>query len=871
MVVQRLIFFFVLLLSLAFPVAAENGRADYGLSFRSHSYAQEERTGLDLCPDGVMHFHDRMILEFDIKFAREDQNFGYVFRVFSGNASIDMLSNISADHISFVVSDGHRSVGNISFDGDIHQEEGRWYHIKVASDSRGGMECSIDGISRSLPVDIFGWRNVRICFGWNDDPIFFTTDVPPVTIRDVKVWDGDRLMYHWELARHNKDDVFDLVSGRRAAAREGIWVMDAHYIWHNELSMHMSSLPMVAYDRETSRIFVATEDSMYVCGLDGGGHILSGVRASGTPVLQAVNQMVYDPSADRLLSYSMHGAGMAVYDFRSSSWSGSFSETWPPLTGHGTYFDSDSSILYLFGGYGNHRYSADFTEIDTRTGKRTVTDLSAMVWPRYFSSFCADNRGDFIVMGGYGSKSGHQEEAPAMLHDIFRIDRQTKKCTEVGRFSTSLEPVLFSSSMVYDGNSDRLYSLAFHSVKFNTSISLISADMGTDSLRHYASPIGFAFHDMDSYAELLFSRDSSTLYAIVANAGHGGSHRIDVWSLAYPPVSIEDITQPLPDADRTLVYIALAAIVLLFGTAAASVSYLMYRRRIRSAVQDDGLPSAVSGSGPDALSSVSELSGGIPAGKAGDLSGMPVERQFGISLLGGFKIIGLAGNDVTEKFSPKLRSLFIYLILRACGHGKSVTTEELNDAFWFGMDRTSASNNRNVNFKRLRQIFQDIGKITLTVDKDIVMLRLGSDVTCDYTEMMSALENSRDTGTVNPDILVKLVDIARRGTLLPGYEYEWLDPYKSGYSELLIGVMMKAAENPVISADSAKMAMIADAILREDSLDEFAIRLKCRLLYSSGHKGLAQAAYDKWSSDYRRLMDSDPGLSFSDILGQDTD
>ena len=97
-------------------------------------------------------------------------------------------------------------------------------------------------------------------------------------------------------------------------------------------------------------------------------------------------------------------------------------------------------------------------------------------------------------------------------------------------------------------------------------------------------------------------------------------------------------------------------------------------------------------------------------------------------------------------------------------------------------------------------------------------------------------------------------------------EYEWLDRYKAVYSELVISVMMKSVEDIRASSDENRLVKVADCILREDALDESAVRLKCRILYAKGHKGLARDTYDKWCADYRRAMADDPQLSYNDIV-----
>ena len=867
-VIGRLFISLLLSASALSAHATADSRISYGLSFKSHSFIPEDRTSLCLNEDGRFSFRDRLSIEFDISFREEDLSYGYVFRIVSGDSSVDMISNIRADRISIVCIDDRHSVGDIDFDDEIQLEENRWYHVRFSASKtfvakgelRGGINCSIDGVSRNIPINILNLHDIRIMFGKNEDHEFFTTDVPPVTVKDIKVYDGDRLCCHWPLSRHNGEETFDVVSGRRAVAKNAVWKMDSHYAWNKVLSLHTWSLPMVAYDAATSRIFVAEDDSLYIADLDGEAG-MTVVRTNGSPVLDAVNQMVYDRVNDRLLGYSMHSGEMAVYDFSSATWSGSFEETWPPLTGHGKYYDADSCRLYLFGGYGNHRYYADLIEIDTDTGERTVKDLSASVYPRYFSSFCADSAGNFIVMGGFGSRSGRQEESPRFLNDIFRIDRETGLVTRLGSFSQDKDPVLFSSSMVFDDRDERLFVLAFNNMRFNTSLDLVSAVPDADTLRHYSEPIDFRFHDIDSFSELVFSQDSSFLYAIVANARQNGESRLDVWSLAYPPVSLEDILQQAPK-HGPFIAVWITAVMTVLAAALSGFAVFWKRRKIPAMQMAGPQPEERQGKDETAQQSLE----GAPAVQEKDPNG-DGGSLVSISLLGGFKVCDRTGNDVSSRFTPKLRSLFIWLILRTRGLPENtVFTDEINDVFWAWLDRTAAANNRNVNFKKLRQIFNDMGDISILMKRDIVTFLTGNGVSCDYIDAVTLLETLRNAPEIDPDLLDRALDICAKGTLLPGYEYEWLDRYKAVYSELVISVMMKSAEDIRASSDENRLVKVADCILREDALDESAVRLKCRILYAKGHKGLARDTYDKWRADYRYAMNADPRFSFEDTI-----
>ena len=98
------------------------------------------------------------------------------------------------------------------------------------------------------------------------------------------------------------------------------------------------------------------------------------------------------------------------------------------------------------------------------------------------------------------------------------------------------------------------------------------------------------------------------------------------------------------------------------------------------------------------------------------------------------------------------------------------------------MSKSSASNNRNVNIRKLRLIIEKIGDINIANKNGYWYLNLGKDVTCDYQEVMRLLDQIKDTIT-DKKIINKIISLASAGALLPNVSaesvsYTHLDVYK---------------------------------------------------------------------------------------------
>ena len=838
---KHIILLLALLMNMGTLRASVNEGLEYGLTFISHSFDLDHRTGLNLSAESAFDFRKGFSLEFDMKLYSADLSYGYIFRIISASGSIDFLSQRNG-RLNFILSDGGQTKENISLDSNagFRLVEGEWYHVVIDVHGRtGGIDCRVDGIGYHISGTLPDLRNVDIRFGWNSHPVFYTTDVPFITVKDIKISSRKGLLYYWKLSKHNGETVYDLVKGRKAEVKDGVWDIDSHYKWAQVLSLRTSdACPMLAYDRSASRIFLATSDSLHICSM-ASGQVLSSEKVSGHPLMDTKNQMVYDSSSGRLVCYSMHNANIAEYDFSSGLWKRGFSETWPPIIGHCRYLDEQSGKLYLFGGYGNHRYNADMTVLDLNTMQRTVYDLSPGIYPRYFSSMCIKDDGNFLVMGGYGSRSGLQEESPGVLNDIYEINKDTFECTGQGTFVNHRGPMIFSSSMVYAGRSGRVYALAFNNNHFKTSLNLVSFGKDSDSLSFCAGPVDFRFNDMESWSELVADEDFSRLYAMVFDMKTPDVKELKVYSLAFPPLSENDVLQPVPKVRSRWIWISasVVSVVLVFGISAAVV---LYRRRRK----------AVPGPAPSCVPAVEDN-----------------RQDFNISLMGGFRVFDFNNEEITLKFTPLIRQLFFYILL-VSNRKDAITYEEMTDTFWFGMEKSAASNNRNVNIRKLRVLLKSIGDISLVSSNDILTLDVGENIKCDYYKVMSLLKSAERSDAQDMDVLAGILSVAEKGTLLPGYEYEWLDKYKSRYSERLISVLVKFSRDPSVMKNNDCMLRIADVILAEDCIDEYAVRIKCQALVRQRRGSLSKHIYEKYCMDYRRIMGEDLSLDYDTFIKQ---
>ena len=111
---------------------------------------------------------------------------------------------------------------------------------------------------------------------------------------------------------------------------------------------------------------------------------------------------------------------LITYDLEGNSWSSYPGvEGLAPIQHHNRFIDSETNTLVVFGGYGNHAFKANLACHSLSGGDWNIHSLAPEVAPRFLSAAGYLGNGKFLVMGGFGSLSGKQEESPRNFDDLY--------------------------------------------------------------------------------------------------------------------------------------------------------------------------------------------------------------------------------------------------------------------------------------------------------------------------------------------------------------------------------------------------------------------------------------------------------------------
>lgn len=818
-----------------------NTQVREGLFFYSFETDKDRRTGLDLTPDKKLYLPKGFTLEFDIKFRVEIQNFGYIFRILGDdNSNVDFVSDYypTNDGIIFsllgqqdvLIKTKISDVGSNAFDN--------WLNIKLKIDPESNkLTLSLNETVKEVDFQS-GASKYDIFFGGNITKHPNITDVPPVTVRNIRIYnEKQQLIRHWKLGKHNVNCVYDECGQYKATATSPYWMIDNHTKWKLEDTLPQAGLfTQYAFDPLRERIFLVSRNEVQIYSIHT-KTLESIVPKRGIPFNIESNQLLYDSINNELISYDFKHTYLSRFNFNTHEWTNYNEEKIGPAFGHhGKYYMPQEKKIVAFGGYGFHVYNSKLHIYSEEEGMWQSFELAESIPPRYLGAMGQLNTDQFLYFGGFGNFTGKQkEDLPRNFYDLYEVNIRDRSVRKIWDIETVKEPFASANSMIINREGDAFYSLSFMNHRNSSTAFLHEYSLTTLDYRTVGDSIPYLFYDVQSYADLYLSRDNRNLYALLSEARDGNT-TATVYSIAYPPMSPEDVMQTPPQKASWLWYLLLLLVFPLL--------FIAWRKRKQQIV----LP-------PDEA----ELSAEII------LAPVPIQQlPSSIYLLGEFTIINAEGNNIGANFTPTTRQVFLLLLLYTFKDGLGISSNDLRNILWEEKDDVSARNVRNVYINKVRNLAKEMDGLEIVKTDGYWKVNLSSQVYCDYARVKQLIYTLQNEG-FNKSHLIELLDITSRGKLLPYVEVEWLDDIKSNYSNELIDFLIEVSKSNVLKNDYNTLLKISNTILIYDSVEEYAVKLKCYILKQLKGNREIRLCYQKYADDYEKLYSVKPDITLEEL------
>jgi two-component SAPR family response regulator len=826
----------------------------YGLTFSSHEAVLEKRTSLDLSPDDSLCFTKNFDLGVDINFLPYRQTyFGYVVRIINGNdQNIDLIYDQKTSLFKIIIGE---KFSGISFLIDSIKLYKSWTRLNLSFDLENNLlSCFVNGKAVGKSALKVKYSCFKFLWGANDFQKFKSRDLPPMQLKNIRITEQKKDKYYWPLDEIQGDQSVDKISGKVARAKNPGWIKPRHQNWELAASFTVKGFSSVAFDSKKDKLYVTGSDSLAVYTLITDPPVIEFISNAHQNLLVG-HQSIYDFITDKLYDIHVDTKKVVPFDFASNQWKENF-----PLNGPLTEFwqfnkftSATDSSLYVMAGYGQLHYKNQVYRyhLPSRTWEKIITKGDSLP-PRYLAALGATADGKFAyILGGYGSHTGDQMLDPNYYYDLYRYDVENRSFKKLYNLRSSVSQFTFANSLVINPETHKYYALMFPNDLFNSRLQLISGSLDDSTFQLLGNPIGYNFHDIQSFADLFYSPVSNKLIAVTLFYSKYESReqttQVKIYTIDFPPEILNaSAVSSKQDNSRYLILLVIAVALLM-------IAFLLFKRRSgRALIQSKNI-------------SVSDTDGFSK--RDIDVQNSFIDEKdvhSSIFLFGQFQVIDREGTDITRLFTPLLKELLLIVAIHSIKNGRGISSEGLNEILWHDKSEKDAKNNRSVNLAKLKIILEKVGNCVINKEAGFWQFQiLDPDLYIDYSKYVSVIHSKPEPAK---DAINSLLHIIKRGPFLFETEYSWLDNTKSEVSSQVIDRCLSYLAHQDFHKDPELFIDISNYIFYFDPLNEDALIYKCKSLILLKRHKLSNNSYLKFIKDYKDIYGEDFGKSFHEII-----
>ena len=635
----------------------------YGLRFSGAEVPQYQRTSLVLNEGNYFTIRDNFRITFQLSYPPDLlRYYGYILRIVDDeNQNIDLIFNyrdISVTSLNVIYG---KEQTNILLETSLTTLLDRWVDIEMAYDHKNNSLTLVTGDTAIVADNIQLSHKVKFFFGRNNYEHTRTVDVPPMKIRDIKLYKGERLLHHWPLTESTGSIATDIIKGNRALIENPTWIRRLFQNWQKIYADSLAGQAAVAYDEKLDRLFFPGQQDLISYNLSEKRTTKISFEKFSENYL-AGRQAIYDEVNQRLILFNIWNNSFRYFDPDSLAWIDLNTGTDVPAVfwHYNKYLSKANDHILVFGGYGQYEFQNIVQRFSLSSKKYDILKTSGDVYhPRYLASLGQMND-TIYLLGGHGSVSGKQIENPTEFFDFTLFSLNDNTYIKRYEFEPPFPDAVFANNMFIHPDRTSFYALTFPYFEHFGYLQLIKGSLYKPVFELVGDRIPFQFEDISSYADLYYSKSLNKLIAITLfyNRTSNQTH-IAVYTISYPP---DTVIPDSPLQHQATNSIALKIIIgLLLLIPGAMLIVFMKRRRKNQDIISQDAPAK------ELIKQAKEDSN-----SAGDLDDLPVLTEKDevvhkntILFFGGFKIFNRQSVDITNKFSPLLKEIFLLIWLNS--------------------------------------------------------------------------------------------------------------------------------------------------------------------------------------------------------------
>jgi len=835
---------------------------DYGLSLKSHAVPGIERTTLYLDDNQPFSIKNDFIISFQMYVRANEHDFGTILHLHTNTNQFIRFSFVAGEERHFPALVLNEGIININ--SPIERE--KWLDVSLHLRLKDNViEIDYDNKKISAMAPLQGVKSVTALFGQMKE---YLSDVAPIDLRNVTITQDGKQIREWKLWKHNDTVCYDEIEGAVARAIHPVWLIDNHIEWK---LVHQAKIPGkldVAFNAREALFYLVRSQSIDV--LDENGTLQKEIAIrGGYPAVEFPNHLLYDTLSNKLVSYYPKKGITSRFSFDTERWSNEIRNTEEASNyNHARTFNPADSSFYFFGGYGFYQYRNDLYRMKYSTNQIEQVEYERPLYPRY-SAAMAIVGDELYIFGGRGNKYGKQELSSHYYWGLCAINLKNKQSRIVWQKNQPQEEGTIMASTMYFEPSDS----SFYAVSTNKGGVLWKISMKDSVYSEVSKPIYNESTYQDSDFSLYTSPSHGKLFLVLDKILSNHTHELAIYSINMPLVNEVDIRQSTAgESINNRWYLYAIGILLLLVLAGFVLYRFKYNGKNKKApATKKGTEKTVATTGKVQSQSDVPESKTIPKKEWMQESETIFTEtvnyydrsRASISLLGCFNVRDKDGNDITSNFTPRLKHLFILLILYTEKNAQGILASKTTEILWPEKEETAARNNRNVNLRKLRVLLESIGDMEVMIENNFLRIKWGTGVFCDYHTLITCTKQFEQEKS--EELLNRILEILLYGPLLPNTILDWLDDFKDDYSSYSIDLLKNLLDIEISRNHQDMIIRLADIMFLHDPLNEEALAAKCSVLVTQGKKGIARNLYDRFCKEYHDSMGETYKVPFADL------
>lgn len=700
-------------------------------------------------------------------------SFGYILRIYKSDKTpvysfVFSYDNEIRSYLKFNIETKQSLVVD-TLDNHLLGRK-RWMPIK--------MKFFLDGDSALISIDqcLYKIKNIGLSSGNITGLLFgsskFGEEVPSFAIRNLVI-SGNSDSLHIPLNENNGEIIHDSEGNNIGNVTNPIWLINQSYFWKLLYTYKSSKTSGYGYDSKNNQFIIFNRDSFlifnpYLCKEEK-------YNINNFPMSLHLGTNFFNVKDSSLYIYEVANDIQGTTICSLSLLTGcckSISNKHLSLQRHhhSTYFDDYEQKYYIFGGFGNRKYTNSFSIYDLSLDTWSEIPLKGgFVTPRFFSSLGKISSKSLLLFGGVGNDCGDQSVGRQFYYDLYKVNLKDSTIKLIGEYDTDKISNVPVRNLLVLEDTTCFYTLCYPLQVPHSYLQLYKYSLNNDKYEVLGDSIPMESMSILSNANLFYNDITHEFYCCTQEFDRegGDSSVIKIYTLTAPAVSKKALCY-YESLGNYNVKIIVAGVILFF-----ILIYIYWRIKRKKRITSNMVES---------IEKKQVINSILPCKNA-------------IYLLGNFQVFDKKGKDITYLFSSKIKQLFLLILVNTIT-GKLVTSSYIYGILWPEKDYSCAKNIKGVTLNKLRKILNEIDGIELCYDNNQYYLKMPEIVFCDYRELVFLLKNrsSEVLNTWNDRNIEYFIKLMSRGKFLQSEEAIF-DALKSEFENDIYNVVILVLED----------------------------------------------------------------------------